>query len=455
MSMARAPEAELAPDERPTPERRFREWPSFGAFWAPLPPLLAAGLIGWLEPPRDTALLVLVASAIASVLLAARAERLLVRRLRTISSVLAAYRLADFSVRARVSRTDGVFGGVLLELNQLGDTLRKHRLGELEAWTLLRKVLSEIEVVVLAFDEAGRLKLANEAAERVLKKRQSELMGRPASVLGLSDLLSGSARRIVKHLPAVGSGPWELRRGSFRMAGEPHVLIVLPDVSNALREQEREAWKRLIVVMGHEINNSLAPIRSLSENLRSLLERVPRPDDSEQDLKDGLAIIARRAEGLGRFMSAYAKLARLPPPSLGRLDVGAWIRRVAALEQRLTVEVSDGPELSLLGDADQLDQLLINLVKNAADASLPSGGRVSVGWRLTDSELNVSVEDEGPGVCDTDNLFVPFFTTKAEGSGIGLVLARQIAEAHGGEVTLQSRPDRAGAAARIRLPIRA
>jgi signal transduction histidine kinase len=238
------------------------------------------------------------------------------------------------------------------------------------------------------------------------------------------------------------------------MAGEPHSLIVLPDVSHALREQEREAWKRLIVVMGHEINNSLAPIRSLSENLRTLLDRKPRPDDAENDLRDGLAIIERRAEGLGRFMAAYSQLARLPAPVLGRVEVGTWIRRVAALEQRLPVAVSAGPEVTLQGDADQLDQLLINLVKNAADASLPQCGDVRVDWRVAGTNLVVTIEDDGPGVLDTDNLFVPFFTTKPGGTGIGLVLARQIAEAHGGEITLQSRPDHSGAAARIRLPIR-
>jgi two-component system nitrogen regulation sensor histidine kinase NtrY len=343
---------------------------------------------------------------------------------------------------------------VLSELNELGDTLRRHRLGELEAWTLLRKVLSELEVVVLAFDEVGKLKLANEAAERVLNQRQNELLGRAAGDLGVAELLTGNARRIVKDLPALGTGPWELRRGSFRMAGEPHSLIVLPDVSNALREQEREAWKRLIVVMGHEINNSLAPIRSISENLRTLLDRAPRPDDADDDLKDGLAIIERRAEGLGRFMAAYSKLARLPAPVLGRVEVGPWIERVALLEQRLAVVVSPGPAVTVLGDADQLDQLLINLVKNAADASLPDGG-VRIEWRVAGTDLLVTIEDDGPGVRDTNNLFVPFFTTKPGGTGIGLVLARQIAEAHGGEITLQSRSDHPGAAARIRLPIRA
>lgn len=392
---------------------------------------------------------------VAAAVLALRAQRALIRRMRSVSSVLAAYRLGDFSVRATPRPGDRVVGGVLSELNELGDTLRKHRLGELEAWTLLRKVLSELEVVVLAFDEGGKLKLANEAAERVLSRRQSELLGRTASDLGVSELLAGNARRIVKDLPALGTGPWELRRGSFRMAGEPHELVVLPDVSHALREQEREAWKRLIVVMGHEINNSLAPIRSLSENLRTLLDRSPRPDDVESDLRDGLAIIERRAEGLGRFMAAYSKLARLPAPVFGSVEVGPWIRRVAALEQRLAVEVAPGPDLTLLGDADQLDQLLINLVKNAADASLPGGGGVRVDWRASGTSLLVTIEDDGPGVRDTNNLFVPFFTTKPGGTGIGLLLARQIAEAHGGEITLQSRADHPGAAARIRLPLRA
>jgi nitrogen fixation/metabolism regulation signal transduction histidine kinase len=402
----------------------------------------------------NTTLIVLGVFVAAAAVVAVRAQRALIRRMRSISSVLAAYRLGDFSVRATPRPGDRVFGGVLSELNELGDTLRRHRLGELEAWTLLRKVLSELEVVVLAFDEGGKLKLANEAAERVLNQRQNELLGRAAGDLGVAELLTGNARRIVKDLPALGTGPWERRRGSFRMAGEPHSLIVRPDVSNALREQEREAWKRLIVVMGHEINNSLAPIRSLSENLRTLLDRAPRPDDADDDLKDGLAIIERRAEGLGRFMAAYSKLARLPAPVLGRVEVGPWIERVAMLEQRLAVVVSPGPAVTVLGDADQLDQLLINLVKNAADASLPDGG-VRIEWRVGGTDLLVTIEDDGPGVRDTNNLFVPFFTTKPGGTGIGLVLARQIAEAHGGEITLQSRSDHPGAAARIRLPIRA
>jgi two-component system nitrogen regulation sensor histidine kinase NtrY len=294
------------------------------------------------------------------------------------------------------------------------------------------------------------MKLANEAAEKALQKRQHELVDHRAAELGLEELLGGNAPRVVTNSSALGKGPWELRRGSFRMSGEPHTLIVLPDVGHTLRAQEREAWKRLIVVMGHEINNSL---QSIAENLGRALEQAPRPEDWEEDLRTGLSIVARRAEGLGRFMAAYAKLARLPPPVLARVDVASWIERVAALEQRVCVEVTRGPELALLGDADQLDQLLINLLKNAADATLPHQGSVRASWSRTEGTLSVTITDDGPGVLDTANLFVPFFTTKPGGSGIGLVLARQIAEAHGGEVTLTNRADTSGAIATIRLPI--
>jgi two-component system nitrogen regulation sensor histidine kinase NtrY len=205
-------------------------------------------------------------------------------------------------------------------------------------------------------------------------------------------------------------------------------------------------------VLGHEINNSLAPIRSIAENLRQRQSR-PRDDKYENDLSRGLSVIERRSESLGRFMASYARLARLPPPRPGSVDVGAWVRRVAELEKRLPVAVVPGPALTVRGDGDQLEQLLINLLRNAVDAALETGGAVELGWERDGDRLLVSVRDEGPGLSETRNLFVPFFTTKAEGSGIGLVLSRQIAENHGGTVTLADRPDKRGCAARLALPL--
>lgn len=250
-----------------------------------------------------------------------------------------------------------------------------------------------------------------------------------------------------------GAGRWEVRRGSFRQDGRPHTLLVLADVSKTLREEELQAWQRLVRVLSHEINNSLAPIKSITGSLTLLLDRQPRPADADDDLRRGLSVIGGRSEALVRFMSAYARLARLPAPNMVPLEVGLWVRRVAALETRMPVIVGGGPPAMLRADGDQLDQLLINLVRNAVDASLETRGAVHIRWQQQHGALALLVEDEGPGIANSANLFVPFFTTKPQGSGIGLVLCRQIAEAHGGSLSLENRADRRGSVATLRLAV--
>ena len=418
-----------------------------------LPPALVAACIAthrlapWLE------LTLLAAALAASAWLAVGLEARAAQRARTLSAVLTAYREGDFSVRARSERAGTAFGDVLTELNDFGDALRKHRLGELEAWLLLEKVVAGINAVVIALDELGRVKLANAEAARMLGKPAQALVLEQASRLGLSELLEGSPARTLKRVRALAKGPWELRRGTFRMSGQAHTLLVLSDVSCALREEERETWKRLIRVMAHEINNSLAPIQSVADNVRGVIANPDPPEDWREDVHRGLSIVARRAEGLARFIAAYSKLARLPPPQLGRVVVHEWVERVSALERRVAVDVPGGPSCSIAGDLSQLEQLLINLLKNAAEASLERGGAVRVHWAMSTPLLVLCVDDDGPGIADTCNLFVPFFTTKPGGSGIGLVLAREIAEAHGGALVLDTRPDGTGARAVLSLPL--
>jgi signal transduction histidine kinase len=225
-------------------------------------------------------------------------------------------------------------------------------------------------------------------------------------------------------------------------------------VSRALSDEERQAWRRLIRVLSHELNNSLAPIKSIAESLRALVDHGV-PAAREDDLRNGLGVIANRSESLSRLMGAYAQLARLPPPRFEPVAVHDWVRRVVALETRRPVGLRAGPNLAIQADGGQLDQLLINLVRNAVDATLEGNGSVEVGWETHNGRLDVWVRDDGPGLADTGNLFVPFYTTKPAGSGIGLALSRQIAEAHGGTLTLVNRARARGCEARLSLPFRA
>lgn len=373
--------------------------------------------------------------------------------LRTLSNLLAALREGDYSIRARGANEGDALGDVLREVNALGETLRQQRLGALEATALLRKVMEEVDVAVFAIDGNGALRLVNRAGERILNQPEERLLGVNAAELGLAEYLTGETPRIEQIAFPGKSGRWEIHRGNFREAGLAHQLLVITDLSRALRDEERQAWQRLIRVLGHELNNSLAPIKSVAENLGSMLSRKDRDPDWADDMRSGLNIIAARTDGLARFMSAYARLAKLPPPTFQGVDVGVWIRRVTGLESRLQVKLQPGPEVRIQADPDQLDQLLINLLRNAVDASLETGGGVHVGWNREDGYIDVWVQDDGPGIPNPTNLFVPFFTTKPGGSGIGLVLSRQIAEAHGGTLTLENRETERGCEARLRLPM--
>ena len=373
--------------------------------------------------------------------------------LRTLANLLEAMREGDYSIRARGVKGDDAMGEVMQQVNAMSATLRAQRLGALEATTLLRKVMEEINVAVFAFDGDHRVRLVNRAAERLLNEPAERLLGAEAGSLGLEKYLEGETQQTVQHHFPGGMARWCIGLSTFREGGLPHQLLVVTDLTRPLREEELKAWQRLVRVLGHELNNSLAPIKSIAGSLENLLAREPRAPDWEEDMRRGLAVIASRSEALSRFMGAYARLAKLPPPTLAPVVVSDLLRRVVTLETRIPPSLAPGPELTIQADADQLEQLLINVIRNAADASIETKGAVRVGWNRMDGQLVVWVRDEGPGLPNTANLFVPFFTTKPTGSGIGLVLSRQIAEAHGGMLTLQNAPSGPGCEARLMLPL--
>ena len=372
--------------------------------------------------------------------------------LQTLSNLLGALREGDFSVRGRSPRPDDALGEVMREVNTLGSTLREQRLGAMEATTLLRTVMREIAVAIFAFDEHQRLRLVNRAGERLLAAPAERLLGQTAGDLQLEMCLDGPAVTTLQTVFPGGAGRWGVRRTRIREHGRPLELVVISDMTQALSEQELHAWQRLVRVLGHELNNSLTPIKSIAGSLESLVARQPLPDDWRDDMRRGLSVIMSRSDSLSRFIGAYARLAKLPRPQLQLLSVADCVGRAVSFETRLPVTVVAGGNFTIHGDPDQLEQVLINLLRNAADASLTTNGPVSVGWQ-GDTMLEIWVKDEGPGLSSTANLFVPFFTTKPGGSGIGLVLSRQIAEGHGGALSLENRTDGPGCVARLRLPL--
>ena len=267
--------------------------------------------------------------------------------LQTLANLLAGMREGDFSTRARGSIRDDALGELVIEVNTLADTLREQRLGAMEATSLLRTVMTEIELAVFTFDQGQRLRLVNRAGEKLLARPSEQLLGRSAEELGLVSCLQGESVRTVQATFPGGIGRWGMRRTSFRQGGVPHQLLVLTDLSRALRDEERQAWQRIVRVLGHELNNSLAPIKSIAGSLENLVQREPRPTDWAEDMNHGLAIISARAESLTRFMEAYSTLARLPPPNRRPLIVADWVRRVALLETRVKVTVDEGPQVAM------------------------------------------------------------------------------------------------------------
>src|SRR5262245_62027475 len=425
------------------------------ALGAGVPGAVTALWILWTEPytPKvQWTLSVLILTTLFG--LAASVRTRVVVPLQTLANLLAALREDDFSIRGRTANPEDPLGAALIEINALAETLHEQRLGAVEATALLRTVMEQIDVAVFAFDPQHRLRIVNRTGERLIGKSMEHMLGRTAEELALSEWF-GDAPRVVDITPAGGGpGRWEVRRTTFRLGGLPHDLLVLSDVSRPLREQERQAWQRLIRVIGHELGNSLGPIRSIAGSLDALLQRNPPPADWRDAMQKGLQVIASRTDSLSRFTSAYSRLARLPAPRMAPVVLKPLLQRVAGFDSRVPVHVGPGPDVTIDADADQLEQLLINVLRNAADACLEvGGGKVTLSWRRTRSQVQVAIEDEGPGLSNTSNLFVPFFTTKPGGSGIGLVLCRQIAEAHEGSLKLENRTGARGCRVTLTLPV--
>jgi two-component system, NtrC family, nitrogen regulation sensor histidine kinase NtrY len=388
----------------------------------------------------------------------------IVRPLQTLTNVVGALREEDYSFRARGAAPNDAMGELALEINALADILTEQRVQTIEATALLRRVVEEIDTPLFTFDPDHVLRLMNAAGERLLQQPAARLLGKTASELELNACFEADNETLVALPYSAPNARWMVRKRSFRQNGVPHTLIVLSDVSRALREEERSAWQRLIRVLGHELNNSLAPIISIAGSLSSRLPLAELPDAQNADFQRGLNIIESRTASLHRFLQSYRRLAQMPSPKLQAVELRPLIERIATLETRLKVDISPGPDLTLMIDPDLIEQMLINLVRNAVDAALeqaqspqtsePVPAQVRLRWEQTNHHVALMVEDNGIGLLNPSNVFVPFYTTKPGGSGIGLVLSQQIAEAHGGSIELANRGDAHGCRVKVTLPYR-
>jgi two-component system, NtrC family, nitrogen regulation sensor histidine kinase NtrY len=375
-----------------------------------------------------------------------------------LSNLVGALKEQDFSMRASEAVPGDALGDLAWEINELARALEKERVDNIDRTNLLRKVMDKTNAVIFAFSGDMRVCLLNPAGAEMLGLDEDQILNRTAAELGITHLVEGPSTQIILQSSSQIERRWIVGRTSFRQNGVPHRLIVLSEASEALRSEERSAWQRIIRVLGHEINNSLAPIKSIARSQLRALSESGLPDRITGNLRHGLGIITGRADSLNRFLQSYAQLAKLPPPSTMLVALKDIIETAREMESRLPITILDGPDLDIDVDPDQIEQALINLIRNAVEAVLlnfegtePPSNAVVVSWEVTTASLVISIIDKGVGLSDTNNLFVPFYTTKEKGTGIGLLLSRQIVEAHGGTLTIGSRQECSGCEVQITL----
>jgi len=374
---------------------------------------------------------------------------------RSICNLLDAMIQGDYSLRARTSEGDTALNELVDSVNSLAQRLTKQRTESVESQFLLQTVIKHIDVATIALNDNNEFAFINPAAESLL-----------GLTVNTKEITSSDQLEQLKHLERGNSkvmnltfnkqqGKFNVHMEEFREAGKQHKLLFLTDVSRLLRVEERNAWQSLVRVISHEINNSLAPIASISETLKRMMSKQQNIEMHKENLVDGLSIIAQRANNLTNFVNSYKQIAQLPEPKKSKTNIRELINKVIALYQNNNIHIISSDDVSLLIDPVQIEQVLINLIKNAIESVnvTKNDGNIEISWKLEQRKFQLFISDQGAGISNESNLFVPFYTTKKQGSGIGLVLCRQILEVHNGQLSLKNKTNETGCLATIDLPI--
>jgi len=368
---------------------------------------------------------------------------------RALGGTVASYRDGDFSFSLHWPQNDEL-ADLIDAHNDLGAVLREQRFGLVQRELLLDTMVQNTPVAMLLVADAGAIVYANLAARQLLDA------GRKLEGRAITDLLDRSAPALKEAVERGGDGlftvnageeeeVFHLARRSFTLNGRKHELLLLRQLTSELRRQEVQTWKKVIRVISHELNNSLAPLASLAHSGAELVRR-----GQVERLPQILETIGERTRHLETFILGYARFAKLPTPRLAEVVWDAFVARLASHVD--FVLVGELPVEPAQLDAAQLEQALINLLKNAHESG-SAPGEVMLSVRRVQDQLRIDVMDRGTGMNDAvlTNALVPFYSTKRAGTGLGLALAREIAEAHGGRITLANR-DGGGLAVTLFLP---
>jgi PAS domain S-box-containing protein len=391
-------------------------------------------------------------------------------QLRSLANLLTGLSEGDYSMRGVKHQKDGALAELIEQINNLTNTMAEHRFIAHESQLLVTKVIQHIDVAIIAIDQNKHIALLNPAAEKLLATTQKEALGKPLAGYNATELLSIKEQQLIELSFAPQQGNYQVIHDHYREQGQQHDLYFITNVHGLLREHERQAWQNLIRVLSHEINNSLSPIASIASTLK--IQATKQNLDSMY--ADNLSIISKRASSLKNFIGSYRQISFLPEPQKVSTNLAHIMNQLQPLFPHRKLEFNHSFNRELFIDIVQIEQVMINLIKNADEAmkiveinnyQKPSSSFtgdsinknnssvITIDIYVKQHNVVIKITDQGTGIRNSENLFTPFYSTKKQGSGIGLLFSRQIIEAHGGSISMLNRDNVQGCVVKVNLPI--